>query len=150
MKNASPDERQRLLRLEGLLTALLRYGALVASGWIALGMALGMSKGIFPLVHALSAISDRCIAIGIVLLIALPVLRVALMTGVFWFEKDYSFAAISGAVLLIITLGFLAGTIHRPGDPVRDTAAIGTKAHHDSRISYPYGSPDGRKPRGRS
>jgi Protein of unknown function (DUF1634) len=116
MINASPDERQRLLRLEGLLAALLRYGALVASGWIALGMALGACKVMFPLVHSLAAISDRCVAIGIVLLITLPVLRVALMTGVFCFEKDYSFAAISGAVLLIITLGFLVGTIHRPGE----------------------------------
>ena len=116
MINASPDERQRLLRMEGLLAALLRYGALVASGRIALGMALGACEEIFPLVHSLAAISDRRIAIGIVLLITLPVLRVALMTGVFWFEKDYSFAAISGAFLLIITLGFLVGTIHRPGE----------------------------------
>jgi Protein of unknown function (DUF1634) len=113
MINATRDERQRLLRLEGLLTALLRYGALVASGWIALGMAVSACNGVFPLVHTLAKLSDRCIAIGIVLLITLPVLRVALMTGVFWFEKDYRFAAISGVVLLIITLGFLVGAMHR-------------------------------------
>ena len=52
-------------------------------------------------------------AIGILLLIALPVLRVALTTAVFLFEKDYLFAAISGAVLGIIALGFLLGTIKR-------------------------------------
>lgn len=46
------------------------------------------------------------------MLIALPVLRVGLMTAVFLLEKDYRFAAISGAVLLIIALGFLLGTIH--------------------------------------
>ena len=46
------------------------------------------------------------------LLIALPVLRVALMTGVFLFEKDYRFAAISCAVLGIIALGFVLGTIN--------------------------------------
>ena len=48
--------------------------------------------------------------IGIVLLIALPVLRVALTTAVFLFERDDLFSAISGAVLAIIALGFLLGT----------------------------------------
>ena len=63
-------------------------------------------------VRPLIRLSDRCVAIGIVLLIALPVLCVALMTGVFLFEKDYRFAAISCAVLGIIALGFLLGTIN--------------------------------------
>jgi uncharacterized membrane protein len=49
-------------------------------------------------------------AIGIVLLIALPVLRVALTTAVFLVERDSLFAAISGAVLAIIALRFLLGT----------------------------------------
>jgi len=40
-------------------------------------------------------LSDRCLAIGIVLLIALPVLRVALMTGVFLLEKDYPLSPLS-------------------------------------------------------
>jgi uncharacterized membrane protein len=47
-----------------------------------------------------------------VLLIALPVLRVALMSGVFLLEKDYRCSAISCAVLGIIALGFLLGTIN--------------------------------------
>ena len=49
-------------------------------------------------------------AIGIVLLIALPVLRVALTTAVFLAERGYLYAVISGAVLAIIALGFLLGT----------------------------------------
>ena len=102
------DDRRRLLRMEVILTGLLRYGALVASGWLALGMALSLFKDVLPLIR----LSDRCLAIGIVLLIALPVLRVALMTGVFLLERDYRFAAISCAVLGIIALGFLLGTIN--------------------------------------
>ena len=93
--------------MEGILAGLLRYGALVASGWMALGMVLSLFKDILPLI-AFGSMSP----IGIVLLIALPVLRVALMTGGFLLEKDYRFAAISGAVLGIITLGFLLGTIN--------------------------------------
>ena len=108
--STATDDRLRLLRMESILAGLLRYGALVASGWIAIGMAMGKSGGAPPGLHV--GLADRCMAIGIVLLIALPVLRVALTTVVFLFERDYLFAAISGAVLIILTLGFLAGTIN--------------------------------------
>ena len=109
--NTSPDDRQRLLRMEKILAGLLRYGALVASVWIAIGMALDVLHKLLPAINGSLAISDRCLAIGIVLLIALPVLRVALMTAVFLLERDYRFAAISGVVLVIITLGFILGTV---------------------------------------
>ena len=108
----SADDALRLLRMEGILAGLLRYGALVASGWLALGMALDILRENCTSIKVPVAISNGCLAIGIVLLIALPVLRVAIMMVVFLFEKDYCFAAISGAVLIIITLGFLLGTIN--------------------------------------
>ena len=75
---------------------------------MAFGMALSLFKDVLPLIR----LSDRCLAIGIVHLIALPVLRVAMMTGLFLLEKDYCFAAISCAVLGIVALGFLRGTIN--------------------------------------
>jgi Protein of unknown function (DUF1634) len=109
--NALSDDRRQLLRMEKSLAGLLRYGALVASGWMAIGMALSASQKIFPSVRSLITISDRFLAIGIVILIALPVLRVAFTTVVFLLEKDYRFAAISGLVLIIITVGFILGTI---------------------------------------
>jgi uncharacterized membrane protein len=108
MMNESAEDRRRLLRIEGILGGLLRYGALVACGWIAIGMALNLFGG-GPL---LGLIAGRCLAVGIVLLIALPVLRVALMTAVFLFERDYRFAVIAGAVLAIIALGFFLGRIN--------------------------------------
>lgn len=101
---AGTDERRRLLRMERLLAMLLRYGALVACILIALGMMLAGNS---------AAASDRFLAVGIVLLIALPVLRVALTTAVFLFERDYTFAIISAAVLLIIAVGFALG-VARP------------------------------------
>ena len=109
--NALSDDRRQLLRMEKSLAGLLRYGALVASGWMAIGMALSAFQKIFPFMRSLITISDRFLAIGIVLLIALPVLRVAFTTVVFLLEKDYRFAAISGLVLIIITVGFILGTI---------------------------------------
>jgi uncharacterized membrane protein len=103
-----PEDRQHLHLMERNLGALLRYGALVASGWMAVGMALSLFKDVLPLIR----LSDRCLAIGIVLLIVLPVLRVALMVAVFVLERDYRLAAIACAVLGIIALGFLLGTIN--------------------------------------
>jgi hypothetical protein len=103
------DDRRRLQRMEDILAGLLRYGALTASGWIAVGMVLGLFDVDASKPHV-GGLADRCLAIGIVLLIALPVLRVALTTAVFLFERDYLFAAISGAVLAIIAIGFLLGT----------------------------------------
>ncbi|MBV8232375.1 MAG: DUF1634 domain-containing protein [Planctomycetaceae bacterium] len=108
--STATDDRRRLLRMESILAGLLRYGALVASGWIATGMAMSMFGGAPPNPHV--GLAHRCMAIGIVLLIALPVLRVALTTSGFLFERDYLFAAISGAVLGILALGFLLGTIN--------------------------------------
>jgi uncharacterized membrane protein len=98
--------------MEGVLSAVLRYGALVASVWLALGMALGAyNKAVSP-VDTLTAASGGCLAIGVVLLIALPVLRVAIMMLVFLLQKDYSFTVISAAVLVIIILGFVLGTLN--------------------------------------
>ncbi len=94
----------RLRRMEVILAGLLRYGALVACGWMIIGMS--MEYGDF----LNSGLAKRCTEIGIVLLIALPMLRVALTAAVFLFERDYLFAAISGTVLAIIVLGLLLGT----------------------------------------
>jgi uncharacterized membrane protein len=108
----SPDDSVHLLRMETILTGLLRYGALVASGWLAFGMALNVLSENCASINIPVTIPDGCLVIGIVLLIALPVLRVAIMMMVFMFQRDYCFAAIAGAVLIIITLGFLMGTIN--------------------------------------
>jgi hypothetical protein len=99
----SPDQRH-LVRTEMMLAGLLRYGAIAASILLAAGMAMGMTG---PHIRA----ANLFMAIGIVVLIALPVVRVGLTTVVFLFERDYLFAVISGLVLFIIAIGFLLGTI---------------------------------------
>lgn len=113
MESGSADDR-RLRRMEAALASLLRYGALFASAWLAAGMALGMLAEASPALLGCASLAEHCLAAGIMALIALPVLRVALTTAVFLFEGDYAFAAISGAVLLIIAAGFLLG-IMSPG-----------------------------------
>lgn len=101
------DDHDRLRRMETLLAGLLRYGALVASAWIAAGMVTGLLSG--AAADSRDGLANRCTVVGIVLLLSLPVLRVALTTVVFLFERDYLFAAISGTVLAIIALGYFLG-----------------------------------------
>lgn len=110
--SASDDDQRHLLRMEAILAAMLRYGAIVAGGWIVLGLAWGMLGAGAPSAGDAAAFSDRCLAIGTVLLIALPVLRVALMMIIFAFERDFRFAAISAAVLIIIAAGFALGALN--------------------------------------
>ena len=104
-------DQARLRRMEGILSGLLRYGALLACVVLLLGMVLRAAGPVLTS-QTLSGTGRYCLAGGIIFLITLPVLRVAIMAVIFLFERDYRFAAISAAVLLIISVGFLPGTIH--------------------------------------
>ncbi len=104
-------DQARLRRMEGILSGLLRYGALFACVVLLLGMVLS-ATGPMLTSQALSGTGRYCLAGGIIFLITLPVLRVAIMAIIFLVERDYRFAAISVAVLLIISVGFALGTIH--------------------------------------
>jgi uncharacterized membrane protein len=86
------------LSLENLLAKLLSRGTWLASGVIALGLAVGSFR------HDL-----RIAAAGIALFIALPVARVATMLVVFLRRRDYRFSALAALVLTIIALGIALG-----------------------------------------
>jgi uncharacterized membrane protein len=103
MSTTSLNEPQA--RMEQLLSGLLRYGALAASGCIAFGL---LWKAWFLGTNG----SLSFITAGVVIIILLPVLRVALMMVIFVKQKDYPFATIAGAVLGIIILGFMWGIKH--------------------------------------
>ncbi len=106
---------------ERILAGLLRYGALVAAAWMAAGLVLSLLQSgriavLRPPMHANEIGSHLMtldplafIVVGVLLLLLLPVLRVAIMVVVFASSKDYRFAVISGVVLLIIVGGFLLG-----------------------------------------
>jgi len=69
-------------------------------------------------------ISSGCLAIGIVLLIASPVSRVAIIMAVFFLDKDYCYAAIAGAVFVIITVGFPLGTMNSHRFPIDESSVV--------------------------
>lgn len=104
---------------ERILAALLRYGALLASAWMGAGVLLSLLQGgrlvaLRPTLrlneigsHLTALDPVAFIVIGVLVLLLLPVLRVAIMVAVFASNKDYRFALISATVLLIIVAGFL-------------------------------------------
>ena len=91
-------------RLNSLLIRLLGLGSWLSCGLIATGMMFQVSS-----VSARSG-ADHLISTGIVLLIALPPMRVATMGMWFLVHRDFSFALIAVLVLAIIIASALLGT----------------------------------------
>jgi uncharacterized membrane protein len=92
-------------KLERLLAALLHSGTWLASSVIALGLLLTLAAPLAGAHHFSLPSGIPVVTGGIALLIALPVLRVALMLAVFVLERDYRFGAIAALVLAIIFVG---------------------------------------------
>ena len=93
-------------KLDQLLARVLHRGTWLGCCVIALGLALPLTGG------AGASFAVICTGIatgGIGLLIALPVLRVAVMMMVFIRERDLRFGAIAMLVLTIILLGSVLG-----------------------------------------
>jgi uncharacterized membrane protein len=86
--------------LEPRLGATLRIGTWAASAVIACGL-------VWPIFHA--AGGKTIVLTGIAIIIALPVVRVALMFSAFVKARDFRFVAVAAVVLLMIGLGVLAG-----------------------------------------
>ena len=96
-------------RLEHWLASLLHYGTWIATGTIAIGLALALPAmrthgGVHP-----SAAGMSIVTIGIALFILLPIMRLILMLGVFLHQRDYRFSAIAALVLAIVAAGLLVG-----------------------------------------
>jgi hypothetical protein len=96
-------------RLELWLASLLHYGTWIATGTIAVGLALALPAmrthgGAHPAAAGMSIVT-----VGIALFILLPIMRLILMLGVFLHQRDYRFSAIAALVLAIVAAGLLVG-----------------------------------------
>jgi uncharacterized membrane protein len=92
-------ETVKAFQPEWLLTGLLRYGTWLASGVTGLGLAMSLAGVEGP----------HVVAVGVALFIALPVLRVLVMLGVFIVERDYRFVLVATLVLISILAGLVLG-----------------------------------------
>jgi uncharacterized membrane protein len=96
-------------RLEELLSALLRNGSWLASAVIALGLALALIDSRFGTRNLAILPNMRIAAMGILIFILLPTLRVLLMLLFFIRERDFRLAVTAGLVLAIVFLGVVLG-----------------------------------------
>jgi uncharacterized membrane protein len=93
-------------RREHIIAALLWYGTWLASAVIAVGIILGaLDNG--EGVSRFAPGGHTVVKAGVALFIFLPVMRVALMLGIFLRERDWAYTAISALVLAIIGIGIV-------------------------------------------
>jgi uncharacterized membrane protein len=84
---------------ELLLAGLLRYGTWLASGVTGLGLAMSLA----------GVEGTAVVAVGVVLFIALPVLRVLVMLGAFIVDQDYRLVLVATVVLITILAALVIG-----------------------------------------
>lgn len=121
-----PPEREGLVRqAELVISQVLRGGVLLSAAIILLGVLLfylqfGASGGQAPgaafphtLLGVVSGLSRgdplAIIVLGLLVLLATPVVRVAVSIMAFGLERDWRYVAITSLVLLILLLSFVLG-----------------------------------------
>jgi hypothetical protein len=95
--------------LEHQLSIVLRYGTWLACAVIASGIGWSLLAEA-PGTPAAATAPTRLVAIGIAMLLALPVVRVMLMAVAFARERDYLFVGLASLVLAVIGFGLLLGS----------------------------------------
>lgn len=117
-------------RLEGIIGNLLRVGVLIAAGAVTLGAIVYLVQHMYSrtdyrhftsspaslttvggIVHsALGLESEGLIQLGLLLLIATPVARVALAAAGFALERDWMYVTVSLIVLVVLVVSLMHAT----------------------------------------
>lgn len=129
----SPEPDPRVRRVELIISALLRGGVLLSLAFVALGTILTFAhhpnylhsrdeyrrliseQADFP--HTLGAVFSGAgemrgraiVMIGLLILIATPVMRVAVSVFAFAYQRDRIFVAITLVVLTLLIVSFILG-----------------------------------------
>lgn len=99
--------RQTDAQIEVRLGLVLRAGVVVSTACLAAGLLLGLARPEAWLVHAL-------LNSGLVLLLATPVARVAVSVVEYGRARDWTFALLTGLVLVELLAGVVAALLfHR-------------------------------------
>ncbi|MBE3582432.1 MAG: DUF1634 domain-containing protein [Thermoanaerobacteraceae bacterium] len=125
MATSSPQGSPGGLRaaaVEGIISRSLRWGVVISAGFIALGLAwilitgsTGYPPGYYPttlsqvLRGALGAKPLAVIDVGLLILIATPIFRVAASLVAFLAGRDLPYVLISAYVLAMLLLSLLLG-----------------------------------------
>jgi uncharacterized membrane protein len=129
------EEDERVRKVELLISYLLRIGVVTSLTIVVAGVLLSFLHhadyvsspaelqrltrpgAAFP--HTLRDVANgvrqlrgqSVVMVGLLLLIATPVLRVAVSIFIFVYERDWAFVAITSAVLLLLLASFLLGKV---------------------------------------
>lgn len=131
---AGPDDR-KVRQVELLISTILRAGVVISLAVVILGMVVTFAhhreyihsrqdlarltspaRADFPhnmaeMCHGLRKFEGRSIVVaGLLLLIATPVMRVAVSIFAFVYEKDLGFVVITSIVLVMLIFSFVVGT----------------------------------------
>ena len=134
---ANPQEDRRVVRVEIVISWVLRIGVITSLAVVIIGLALIFAQrpkllssptalqeltrrdAVFP--HTLSAVfqgisraqgqGEAIVAIGLLLLILTPVARVAVSVLAFLYQRDRVFTFITLAVLIILLMSFVIGRV---------------------------------------
>ena len=105
--------------LDRVVHAVLAVGLAVSAALMLAGVALGLAlhRQLPEAMPALGAIPERVLALrpsgflalGLLVLIVTPILRVIGSVAAFVYERDWRFAAVTGLVLLVLLASLLLG-----------------------------------------
>lgn len=118
------NDRAALVRKADLITAqVLRGGVLLSASIIVIGVVMfyaryfryGAQANLFP--HSFGSVmtgiahgdASSVIVLGLLVLLATPVLRVAVSIVAFALERDWRYVIITSIVLLVLLLSFFLG-----------------------------------------
>ncbi len=135
MNTPAPDHDQATEKMELALGQLLRIGVGLSIALITLGLLVSFIRhpnfvydqgalhtlvtkdAVFPstipqIYHGLATMPGRAIiCLGLLVLLATPILRVAVSAMVFFKRKDWPFAFLTTAVLLVLIISILSGHV---------------------------------------
>lgn len=132
-KSDSVSDRGAIERLEGIISTTLRTGVILSAGVILSGLAMTMARhadrtssleagqwvvqgeyhfshNLAETWHELSRLEGRSvITLGLLILMATPVVRVALSLVVFTARGERAYMILTSVVLLLLLVSFLLG-----------------------------------------
>jgi uncharacterized membrane protein len=124
-----PDDARSDAAVERLLGAVLRYGVIIAGAVTVVGGALALAwhggapenfrtfrgepvalRSVTGIISGACALDPQSVVqLGIVLLVATPILRVAMSLVAFAARRDRTYVVLTGIVLVLLAVSFFSG-----------------------------------------
>ncbi|MCL5046368.1 MAG: DUF1634 domain-containing protein [Actinobacteria bacterium] len=115
------QEGSRVLQMEDFISAVLRVGVVLSAAIVGIGLVMVIVHGtgfagypttISGVIAGILTLNPKTVVdLGLLLLIATPVIRVGMSVAIFVYERDYLYAAVTLFVLLVLLISFTLGKV---------------------------------------